>query len=178
VDALAGLPTHGHFISSVVLAEGVLTIRLKPESPLEPDACAWVLSAHEPVSGESVLRALERLREAGEYVYVFAQEGSLMLSAENGEEVSVRAQGFGVERTELSATEFREALAFSAQLYQETHESYRKAERKVALLRELLHEQARRVALKAEGHEPTSSVGVLYSQHAQFIERLLRETEV
>lgn len=178
MDALAGLPTHGHFVSSVVLAEGVLTIRLKPESPLEPETCAWVLRAHEPVGGESILRALERLRQAGEYVYVFAQDGSLMFAGEDGEEVSVCAQHFDIERTELRAEEFREALAFSVRLYQDTREAHRKAERKVAQLRDLLHEQARRVALKAQGHEPTSSVGVLYAQHAQFIERLLRETEV
>ncbi len=178
MNTLADLPTQGQFVSTALLADGALAVRFTPESVLEADAAAYVLRAFEPVNGEGTLRTVELLREAGEYVYVVAKEGAVALVGEGGEEVFIHATRFAGERTELNAKEFREALAFNIKLYENAHAAGRKTERKLERIRELLYEQARRISVKAERHESTSSVGVLYSQHAQFIERLLRETEV
>lgn len=177
METLTNLPAQGQFVSAVQFADGVLTLRLRPESVMEPDAAAYVLRAHGLVGVESVLRAVEALHEAGEYVYVYAKDGAVVLSGESGEEVLVRASRFMGERCELNATEFREALAFALRLYENAHQAERKAEVKLQRVRELLHEQWRRIAAKAEGHEPASSTGVLYAQHAHFIERVLREYE-
>ena len=178
MNTLLHLPTQGQFVSAVQLVSGVLTIRLKPESVIEPDACAYLLSAYEPINGPGALRALELIRDAGEYQYISAQEDAVVLSGEGGEEIILNAERFSGERAELNASEFREALAFAVRLYENAHTSCRQAESRIHRVRDLLDEQARRISVKAAGHEARSTVGVLYAQQAQFIERVRRETEV
>jgi hypothetical protein len=69
------------------------------------------------------------------------------------------------------------ALAQSRSWYEQEHQAHRRTATRLQHVRELAQEQLRRLDTKTKNHDENSPAGVLYSQHMQFLERLLRATE-
>ena len=179
MNELPDLPKEAQCLSEAELASGTLRIRLTAAVALQPDSRAYELQAHAPTDGIRVLQWLETIRNTGDYVYLSTRGATVvLLTEESGDEMAIEAESFSGQPVDLNTQELKAALLFAIRLYENSHEAYRKSSSALGRIRELLDEQARRVARKAERHEPTSSAGILYSQQSEFIARLRSATEV
>lgn len=171
------LPTEPQFIAEVGLKETTLTVRLKPEALSVATASAFVLSAAGVLDAAETYEALDALRAEDDYVYLFTRDHDVVVSSEGGYEVILRASSFSGRAHELTAEEFREALAYFEKLYGDAHQYGNHVQSKLQRVRDLLQEQDRRIAIKGESHPPGSAAAILYGQHARFLQRLLRELD-
>ena len=171
------IPGHEHFVSAVSVAGNTLSLRLVSEAHPGTSAGAYVLNAFEATNAEEVLKFLASVQRESEYVYVCWRGEHVAFSNEMGDEVVLEAGKFTGSSEPLNSEELSAALAKTYSRFIAEEESNRVSSAKLQRVRELLAEQARRIAAKAMSHEPKSAAGVLYAQQLSFIERVLRETE-
>jgi hypothetical protein len=178
MSMLRDLPTEGQFVSEVALRDDLLLLRFTGEVMFDPEASAYELRLEAPVGTLGMLEQLEALRNSGDLVHVFTRGASLVVAGESHDELVLEAAGFAGCPVEVNTRELRAALQNAIRLYRGAHESSRRCAQALERVRALLHEQARWLTVKAERHEPASAAGILYAQHAEFISRLDRATEV
>ena len=177
MNTLLALPEDAQFVSTVQVEEGALAVRLIPESILEPTATAFVVRSQAPLNTTAAVAFLTKARDSEDYLYVYWRDDALTVEDEGGNELTIQAQSFSGGPVELTVEELKGALHLSQRLYEGAHAQSREIEARLQNIRQLLVEQARRVSIKAAGHEPDSAAGVLYAQQIQFLERLLHAAE-
>lgn len=178
MNARPEIPGHEHRISFVELVGDALVVRLAPDSHPDAEASAYRISIKRADEPEAARSFLERLCTNEEFVYVFWKDDLLVFAAEHGEEFFVSGEGFEGVAVELSQAELRYALKRVYAWYLAENESARNLRSKLQTARELMADQANRTRVKAASHATDSTVGVLYTQQLNFLERLARETEV
>ena len=174
---LPSLPMEGQLISTVSFSGDRISIHLIPEAVSRADGHAYVITASEPKEAEASLEALERFHAGDGYVYLRWREGRLVIDDDQDGEIEIDAREFAGETVELSTAELREALEFWRKLYESANEFGTTAQLRLRRVQELAIEQQRRTFVKAAGHSPESSAGVLYSQQVEFLQRVLRASE-
>jgi len=178
VNSRPEIPGHEHRVSLVDLTGDGIVVRLASDPHPGVEQSAYLIQIRGADEPEKVRSFLSRLCADEEFVYVFWKGNSLVFASEHGEEFAISAEGFEGAAVELSASEFRYALERVYAWYLAENESARNLRLKLHAARELIVNQANRIRVKAASHAPDSTVGVLYSQQLNFLERLTRETEV
>ena len=163
-------------MSSVAIADGTLMLRLVSDIHPGTDATAYELKVHQIESSELVIGFLTGIKERDGYVYLHEKDGAVFVAAEHGDEVALIGGHFDGTVEPLNTAELSRALARVYSWFEAESASNRSALQRLNQIRGLLAEQAHRIEVKAGSHSPDSAAGILYSQHLQFIERVLRET--
>lgn len=171
------LPGHEHTVSAARLDAGTLFVRFIADFHVGTEAAAFELEASNVVNAGEVLAYLQRAQAAEEYLYVFERDGRVVLSDESGDEVALNGEAIRSRLDRPNNDELARFLALARKLYEREHEASSSAFARLRGLQELLHEQLRRLELKAASHEPGTTAAVLYAQNVQFLQRLLGETE-
>ncbi len=166
------------YVSAVSLAQTLLTVRFVPDSIAEHEATdAFTVVAHDLREPSQTVAALEGMRDVGEAVFVSWRGDQLVVESESGIELAIGARIIDGGPAEINTAELRAALNDRHALYLQENGYACKLALRLQAVRDLLYEQARRLDIKSAAHAPESAAGVLYAQHRQFVERLLRETE-
>ena len=100
-----------------------------------------------------------------------------MVSDESGDEVELSAASVQCRLAQPNTEELSRFLSRARMQYEHEHQASSTALNRLQVIQELLHEQLRRLEVKAAAHSPGTTAGVLYAQNIQFLQRLLGETE-
>ena len=177
MDPPFSLPISELFASEVRLDGDTLHIRLVGDFHPEADPPAFRIAIRSATDvGEAYAYLRTRLTNE-DCVYVWSRNGGMYFESEEGDALTLLAGSFEGGPAEFNEKELKAVVARVYAWYKAEHLALRAADLNVQAARTLLFEQARRVRVKAASHDADSPAGVLYSQHLQFIDRLLRETE-
>ena len=177
METLFDLPEHEIFVSAVQIAGRDITVRLVSDYHPGTEAQAFNIVAHEVENPDDVEQHLASLKKQDSYVYAWWEESSLVLAEEHGAEVVINARSFSGGQDSFNREELQEAISRVYSWYLAENELSRKLASHVSSVKDLLHEQARRVETKSASHQAGSTASVLYAQQQQFIERILRMLE-
>jgi hypothetical protein len=171
------IPGHEHYVSAHELKDDQLFLRLTSDYYAGEECGSFELSATGVAQPDQVLAYLNRAKEGNQYLYALARDGGVVLADEDGDEITIQAATIEVRQDVWNRSESAYALTQARDQYEREYESGHRASGKIQRVRELVEEQLRRIEVKAGSHEESSSAGILYAQHTQFLVRLLRETE-
>ena len=177
MDASLNPPNYELLVSSVRLEDDALDVRLIGDFHPESQPQVFRLVARGLKQPQETLAFLTLCQTNAEGVYAFWRDESFCLESEGGTTLCLSATSFEGGPAEYNETELRVVLDRTWAWYKSENLSNQKAHHKIQRLRELLSEQARRIATKSLTHEVDGTAGVLYAQQVQFIERLIREIE-
>jgi hypothetical protein len=171
------LPEHEHTVSAVRLDGGNLFVRFIADYHVGTEAAAFELMASDVDDAEAVVAYLLRVQEANECLYIFERDGVVVVSDDGDDEVALKAKSVRVRLDQPNADELNRFLAQAREQYEQEYKASTGALSRLRAIQELVHEQLRRLEIKAASHEPGSAPAVLYAQNIQFLQRLLGATE-
>ena len=174
---LLDIPGHGHYISAYELNGDKAFVRLASDYYAGEECSSFELRASGIAQPDHVFAYLSCAKEGNVYLYASERDGQVVLSDVDGDEVVIKAQSVECQQDSWNRSESAYALAQARDQYEREYESGRRASNKVQRVRELVEEQLRRIEVKSSSHESSSAAGILYAQHAQFLNRILSETE-
>jgi hypothetical protein len=171
------IPGHEHFISAVSRDGEYLAVRFVSGHDASAESGAFELRINSALGLEPVAQFLGEARERDDYLYTFERDGKVVISNEGGDEVEIDAEAVHCKLDGLNREELGSALVISRSWYDQERQAHRQTSQRMQQMCELAREQLRRIEAKMRNHDGSSPAGVLYSQHAQFLERLLRAAE-
>lgn len=172
------LPAHEHTVSTARLDDQNLFVRFIADYHVGAAAAAFELYASNVVKAEEVLAYLQRAQSSDDYLYVFERGGRVVVSSdERGDEVEIEAQAIQSRSDRPNADELTRFLAQARQLYEQQRYASSTSFSRLQAVQDLLHEQLRRLEVKASSHAPGTTPAVLYAQNIQFLRLLLGMTE-
>ena len=171
------IPGHEHYVSAHELKAGELFVRLASDFYAGEDCGSYEIRANRVQNADKIYAYLSRAKEANQYLYAVERDGQVVLADEDGDKVVIEGSTVDCRHDVWNRTESIYALAQARNQYEQEYEHARNASSKVERVRELVSEQLRRIEIKASSHESRSPAGVLYTQQAQFLQRLLAATE-
>ncbi|MBK8337333.1 MAG: hypothetical protein IPL03_12395 [Sterolibacteriaceae bacterium] len=171
------VPEEEHFVSSVAADGSSLYLRLATDYHPGYPTTPFVLHAEGVQNLAEVCKFLSDSAREEIYLYTYWKDGTIAFSTENGDEISISAVSLKGAPAEPNVEEVQRSLArVSAWLEQERASSVRAWKRLQSIIA-LLHEQRRRIEVKAHNHSTDSAAGIVYGQQLRFIERLLAAAE-
>ncbi len=171
------LPGHEHTVSAAAVEGDDLFIRFIADYHVGTDAAAFELFASKIEAAPQVLAYLYRVKEAGEYLYIFERGDVVFMSDESGDEVELRADSIRIRFDKPNAEELAAFLNRARAAYEQEFKASSAALGRLRTVQELVLEQLRRLEVKAASHRPGSTAAVLYAQQVQFLQRIHGATE-
>jgi hypothetical protein len=169
------------FLERCTLADGELHVRLVvggfDPSPSEPPVLR--IAIHQPEAAQSTYDALCRVRDGDCGVYFEALSAShAILQSDHGQEVHLRGAHVKANPEQFEPQDFERLAKSNHEWGSGLSQALQKALVRNNNARGLVEQQAARVEVKLQGHEPGSTARTLYEQHLAFLNRLLQELGV
>ena len=171
------LPGDEQYISSVNFSGELLHLRLSTDHHAGYPSSAFVVRAKGLQNVTEAMEFLTDIAERKTYIYCNWIDGRIALTTEDGEELHLTAASFEGEASPANLAEIQEALERVSKWLELERASHAHARSKLNAITALLHEQHRRIEVKAQTHPSDGTAGVLYSQQLGFIERLLHAVQ-